>query len=228
MAAGYPAELVDQLGPLLRPGQAATVQVRVAQYGGILTTAASVLVVVDQWTKDQSGAVLAGGTTFDIRLEAADPRWRVTQVRPARPGRQTTGLPRATRRLLGDNRVKLPYAAARDLRSGTISESVVAGLNALATEFVVGVSIVRSGHPIRVFGTDRRSSHTDGLAVDVWSIDGRPVIESGSSGRVSSFMRAAAATGAFQVGGPQNLDGAGRQYFSDATHLDHIHVGYLA
>ena len=39
-------------------------------------------------------------------------------------------------------------------------------------------------------------------------------------------MRIAAGTGAYQVGGPEDLDGGGSQYFSDLTHSDHVHVGF--
>lgn len=227
-AGGFDPGLVSQLGPLLGPGEAAAAEIRVAQYGGILESSASVLVVVDQWLRKAGRRVVAGGTTLDIRLTAATPRWQVTQVRPARPGSPAQQLPRATRRLLDNDRILVPYAAAADLRAGVVRPSVVNALSDLSRDFMVGVSILRSGHPIRVFGTDRRSSHTDGLAVDVWSVDGRSVIKATGSRLVADFMRAAAETGAFQVGGPQNLDGLGRQYFSDATHQDHIHIGYTA
>ena len=43
---------------------------------------------------------------------------------------------------------------------------------------------------------------------------------------VLDLMRSAAATGADQVGGPEDLDGGGSRYFSDATHSDHVHVGF--
>jgi len=39
-------------------------------------------------------------------------------------------------------------------------------------------------------------------------------------------MRIAAGTGADQVGGPEDLDDSGSQYFSDPTHSDHVHVGF--
>jgi hypothetical protein len=37
-------------------------------------------------------------------------------------------------------------------------------------------------------------------------------------------MRYAVAHGAYNVGGPVRL--TGRQYFSDRTHQDHIHLGF--
>ena len=41
-----------------------------------------------------------------------------------------------------------------------------------------------------------------------------------------AVMRTASGTGAYQVGGPEDLDGSGPQYFSDPTHRDHVHVGF--
>ena len=41
-------------------------------------------------------------------------------------------------------------------------------------------------------------------------------------------MQAATDVGAYQVGGPADLDGGDRQYFADDTHQDHIHLGFPA
>jgi hypothetical protein len=43
---------------------------------------------------------------------------------------------------------------------------------------------------------------------------------------VSDFMQAARSAGAYQVGGPVDLDGSGASYFADDTHQDHIHLGF--
>ena len=77
-----------------------------------------------------------------------------------------------------------------------------------------------------MFGTYRTSDHTDGRAVDIWALDGRPIIERGASAKVADFMRAAQDAGAYQVGGPVDLDGSGASFFSDDTHRDHIHLGF--
>ncbi|WP_257786860.1 hypothetical protein [Streptomyces fodineus] len=40
-------------------------------------------------------------------------------------------------------------------------------------------------------------------------------------------MRDAAAAGSYNVGGPVLLAGGGAgQFFSDATHHDHVHIGF--
>ncbi|MFD7834154.1 hypothetical protein [Streptomyces sp. NPDC059761] len=45
---------------------------------------------------------------------------------------------------------------------------------------------------------------------------------------MTAFMRAAAAAGSYNVGGPVRLSGGTRsnRLFSDATHHDHVHIGF--
>jgi hypothetical protein len=43
---------------------------------------------------------------------------------------------------------------------------------------------------------------------------------------VTDYMHAAADEGSYNVGGPFLL-GSAPQYFSDATHHDHVHAGFL-
>ncbi|MCZ3388033.1 MAG: hypothetical protein LH645_02660 [Actinomycetia bacterium] len=223
---GYSPDLGRSLGALTNGGQEAVVQVIDAQYGGILAHAASVLTVVRQWAIGDDGAVTVRGTTLDIRLVTGQPRWVVTSVRPARPGRAIKELSRAARALLANDRVALPAAATRDVRSGAIDDVVLLALASLSGRRRIRVSVLRSGHPLRVFGTDRISNHTQGLAVDVWALDGRSIIDTGNTPTVADFMKEAVDVGANQIGGPVDLDGGGVTYFSDDTHQDHIHLGF--
>ena len=225
-ASGYDPALVTDLGSIVSDDVAATASVVVAQYGGILAEAASVLIVVEQWVRGQDGRVGRHGTTLDVRLVADEPRWVVTNVRAAQPGRRAPTITLAARKVLNNQRVVLPFAAVRDVRAGAIDDSVLVALSSLSEAHRLDVSILRSGHPVRVFGTDRTSNHIDGRAVDIWAIDKQPIIEMGDSRVVADFMRAASAAGAYQVGGPTNLDGLGTAYFSDNTHQDHIHLGF--
>ncbi|MFD8307698.1 hypothetical protein ACFV29_36025 [Streptomyces sp. NPDC059690] len=45
---------------------------------------------------------------------------------------------------------------------------------------------------------------------------------------IERFMRDAAAAGSYNVGGPVRLSGgaAANRFFSDATHHDHVHIGF--
>ncbi|MCW2871134.1 hypothetical protein [Actinacidiphila oryziradicis] len=225
-ALGASPSLVDQAGALLPTADAAALQVVDAQYGGILADSASVLVVCRQWTPGH-----AGGTTIDVRLSRAQPRWKVTALHPARPGAALASVPSAARQVLADSRIVLPPAAQADIRSGNIHPSVLRAMLRLAGTYRMYISVVRSGHPLDVFGTNRPSDHPRGRAFDVWQIDGHAVVDPGTSRRlVESFMRDAAAAGSYNVGGPLRLSGSAtaNQFFTDNTHHDHVHVGFAA
>ncbi|WP_405755102.1 hypothetical protein OG372_34420 [Streptomyces sp. NBC_01020] len=228
-ALGLHGALADQAGPLLSGADEAVLQVIDAQYGGILTNSASVLVVCRQWTRSGGGPVTAGGTTVDVRLSRAQPRWSVTALHPAAPGPASSALSDTARKILADHRISLPPASAADIRSGAVHPTALTALLRLAGSYRIDVSVVRSGHPLDVFGTSRPSDHPLGRAFDVWRINGRPVVAASTPrSLIESFMRDAAAAGSYNVGGPVQLGGGAtaNQFFSDATHHDHVHAGF--
>ncbi|GGY01794.1 hypothetical protein [Streptomyces hiroshimensis] len=231
-ALGLPPGLAGQAGPLLSGADEAAVQVVDAQYGGILAGSASVLVVCRQWTREGGGPVVTSGTTVDVRLArgaTAAARWSVGELHPADPGPPAGSLPEAARRVLADRRIRLPAAAEADIRNGGVHASVLRVLLRLAERYRLDVSVVRSGHPLNVFGTDRPSDHPPGRAFDVWRIDDRAVVDRATPrALIEAFMRDAAAAGSYNVGGPVLPSGGspGRPFFSDDTHHDHVHVGF--
>ena len=202
-------------------------QVIDAQYGGILSSSASVLVVCRSWTRVPSGAVRPGGATYDVRLVRSG-GWHVVAVHPSRPGPPARHVSEAARRVLGHPRIDLPPASRADVLSGRVHDSVLTAMLTLARRYALGVSVVRSGHPLHVFGTSRLSDHPQGRAFDTWRIDGHPVV-AGRTPRalVAGYMEAAAAAGSYNVGGPYLL-GPAPQFFSDATHHDHVHAGFAS
>jgi hypothetical protein len=206
----------------------AALQVVHAQYGGLLTESASVLVVCRQWRLLPAGVVRAGGSTYDVRVRRGSLRWQVTAVRPSRPGRPAAALSRPARRVLDSTRIALPPASEADVRSGQVRDSVLTALLDLSRSFRLGVSVVRSGHPLYVFGTDRLSDHPQGRAFDVWKINGRAVVDPTTPRQlVTDFMESAAAAGSYNVGGPY-LPRPAPPFFTDATHHDHVHAGFAA
>jgi hypothetical protein len=220
--------LVGQAGPLLQGADAAVLQVVDAQYGGILSDSASVLVVCRQWTR-KGGRVNAGGTTIDVRLTRQASGWTVTALHPAHPGAAEPSPSARVRRVLSDSGIQLPPAAQADLRSGQVHDSVLDALLHLAGTYRMYISVVRSGHPLDVFATSRPSDHPRGRAFDVWQIDGHPVVDPATSrSLIERFMRDAATAGSYNVGGPVQLsDGTtANQFFSDNTHHDHVHIGF--
>ncbi|MYS22916.1 hypothetical protein GTW78_22790 [Streptomyces sp. SID4948] len=221
------AELAAETGSLTPPADAAVVRVIDAQYGGILPDTASVLVVCSQATRS-GGTVHQGGTTVDVRLTRSPAGWGVTALHPAKPG-PAAPLGAPARAVLGDPRIQLPPDAAADIRSGAVHSSVLRAMTRLAGTYRISVSVVRSGHPLDVFGTDRPSDHPRGRAFDVWRVNGHPVVDPATSrALITAFMRAAAAAGSYNVGGPIQLSGGAtpQQFFSDDTHHDHVHIGF--
>jgi len=201
------------------------VQVIDAQYGGLLASTASVLVACRSYTRRQ-GRIIVGGHTFDVRVALLAGRWRVCAVHPSHPGGPTPHPSVAVRHVLASPRIALPPAAHADIASGRVHDSVLEAMLAVCRRWPIGVSVVRSGHPIFVFGTDRRSDHPFGRAFDTWRIAEHPVVHpSTPTALVTAYMEALAAAGSYNVGGPILL-GAAPQYFSDRTHHDHVHAGF--
>ncbi|TCC63475.1 hypothetical protein E0H73_10800 [Kribbella pittospori] len=195
-----------------------------AQYGGILSDSASVLVPCRVYSIS-GGRVVTSGTTYDVRLSRSGGSWRVTATHPARPGAATSRLSSAARQVLASERIALPPASAADIRSGQVHDSVLRTMLELAKTYRIGISVIRSGHPINVFGTNRPSDHPRGRAFDTWQINGRAVVAPGTSrSLITSYMRAAESLGSYNVGGPYQLSGAA--FFSDQTHHDHVHAGF--
>jgi hypothetical protein len=207
---------------------AAVLEVIEAQYGGLLATTASVLVVCRQWRSDRAGRITSGGTTVDVRLTRNQPHWRVTAVHPAVLPPPVLNASPAAKAVLAEPRIELPPAARADVASGHVHESVLSAMLRLARTYRIGVSVVRSGHPTYVFGTDRISDHTYGRAFDTWRIDGHPVVDPTTPRRlVTGYMLAVAEAGSYNVGGPYAMTYGDTSFFSDATHHDHVHAGFV-
>ena len=154
-ALGQSPSLVAEAPGLLPDADAAAIQVTIAQYGGILSSSSSVLAVLEQWLQDSSGKVTKTGTTVDVRLVKASPHWKVTALHPAAPGALRVHCRAAARAVLASSRITLPYAATADVKSGLVHDSVMTALLGLAKEHTIDVSVMKSGHPIYVFGTTR-------------------------------------------------------------------------
>lgn len=206
-------------------GRGRVTQVVYPQYGGLEATTASVMVVARETRRD--GAALRRTLrTTDVRLARGGTGWRVTEVIPA-PDRRAGRLGRSARRLVDDPRVQLPAPAVADLRAGTVEPLVVDVLLGLAEEFSMSVAVFASGHPPTVFGTDGLSNHTRGRAVDVWAVDGRPVVEMPlDDPLLIRFLDAARELGSTEIGGPVVPPGDTGVHFANALHRDHVHVGF--
>lgn len=193
-------------------------EVTYTQYFGYQPPQASILVEAD--------FVAGGGTTYDVRISQTGGNWRTDSITAATPAPALEDPPPLIRRVLNSDRITLPWAGRADVAAGLVSDAALRSMLAVAKHHRIGISVLISAHPVQVFGTDRRSNHPDGLAYDIGRIDGHLVVEPGTAGLVRRVMRIAAGTGAYQVGGPEDLDLGGRLYFSDPTHSEHVHVGF--
>lgn len=200
--------------------------VRYAQWGGLSPAedSASQMVVADQLLLNGQGELVRRPFAVDVRLSLDGDRWFVTSVLPAYPDPSMPALSGPVQALIDDARFDLPGIAVADLRSGVVQESVAAGLLALAGRWRIDVHVFRSAHPVNVFGTTRASAHAVGRAVDVWALDGIPVIDQDRA-PWRAFMEAALAAGATDIGGPAELQPVG-SYFTDQVHQDHVHLGF--
>jgi hypothetical protein len=219
------AELAASAESFLGSAAEATSTVISAQYGGLTATQASILITFRQWTRGPDGAVIAGGSAADARLDLGGTGWVVTQLNPAQPDPALAAPSDLVRQVLGHPKIHLPPSAVADIAAGNLRPKPMQAMLDLAGTYEIDVSIVFSAHPTNVFATDRLSDHTRRRAFDVWAINGQSVIgESTPDALVDGFLRDAVDAGAYNVGGPRQLSGSA--FFSDRTHRDHTHIAF--
>ncbi|HEY6743651.1 MAG TPA: hypothetical protein VI110_14925, partial [Lapillicoccus sp.] len=214
------AALAAATAPFRGNSPEATSGVIAVQYGGLTATSASLLVTFEQWTRDGSGAVVRGGAGADVRLAKEGGEWQVTEVFAAVPLAAVSPAPALVTAVLTNSKIRLPPAAAADIAAGNLRPRPMQALLDLSRDYDVDVSIVFKPHPDNVFATDRLSDHTRRRAWDIWAVNGQAVIaQSTPDALVDGFLRDAKDAGAYNIGGPRLLSGAG--FFSDRTHRDH-------
>ncbi|MBA2530429.1 MAG: hypothetical protein H0V19_10815, partial [Euzebyales bacterium] len=223
--------------PLFPPGAGSQGRVIYPQFGGLqplgpAARRASIMVVVEQRLVPDSGEPRSVTRTMDVRLRVDGGKWKAWSLYSAggteipRPA----GLPAHAARVLDDRRIELADTARWDVHAGLIDERVLRTMSAVAERLAISVAVLRTGHPYNVFGEKGRvSSHTVGRAVDVWAVDGIPVVEQARRGTppwkvVGRLLDTRRVT---QVGSPFDRDPPppNSRSFSDTVHSDHIHIG---
>ncbi|MBA2636990.1 MAG: hypothetical protein H0U79_02010 [Solirubrobacterales bacterium] len=224
-AAGGDAVFRDAARTLVRPSVRSTGEVLYAQFGGLTATQASVMVLLRQRTASARGRS-AVTRTVDVRLRLRAGKWRLDRIASlgGSPVRKPSKLSPAARRVLANPRIKLPDSARWDIYRGGIDPALLASLDGAARLGSLAVAVLRSGHPVEVFGTDRRSAHTDGYAADIWAVNGLSVIRQRAMGSPAHRLaRQLYDAGSAQLGSPWVFAGLGTS-FTDAVHQDHLHV----
>jgi secretion/DNA translocation related TadE-like protein len=149
---------------------------------------------------------------------------------PALPGDtdQAPGGPAAgsARALLRNARLELTPNARADLAAGVLDARLVRLLTAMLREHRLAISVVRTGHTRFVAGTRTISKHTLGRAVDIWKVDGG-LVRPGHPPSLEVTTWLAGLRGSSrpsEVGSPFPRFEAAPGHFSNAAHLDHLHV----
>lgn len=226
---GAPVELAAQAGPLLVAGAASAGDIVYPQLGGLTSQTASVMVVVRQRLLER-GAERGVVRTVDVRLALRE-AWVVTGIgsaggsapEPSPPPSATAAL------VLANPNINLPDSARWDILAGGVDQRVLAVLAKLGAAHRIDVTVLATGHPHEVFASGRVSNHTRGRAVDVWAVDGRPVLDQRDpAGPLATLARSLLADGVTELGGPWDLDGAAGASFTNTVHQDHLHLGFDA
>jgi hypothetical protein len=215
--------------------------------------AASIMVVLRQILQVPGEPEQVVVRTLDVRVSDPGDGWVLDSLADAggslapRPA----SVSAAAAAVLDDERITLPDSARWDIHRGEadptlkISERLLTTMADVADIAPYRVTCLRSGHPQYVFdgsANRRTSQHFTGRAVDIWSVDDRPVVQQRGDVESPAFafhevlFREADLS---QLGAPQaagtpaegewDLDGvpgASRPTFVNAVHDDHLHLAY--
>lgn len=234
------AVVQERATPLLLPDAQASGQVVYPQLGGLVplgggATYAVVMAVLRHRQLVDDGEERLVTRTVEVRLRVVDGQWKVEELgsvggdpvpRPAR-------LAAAAQRVLDDPRIDLPDSGRWDIHADKIDGRVLTTMAALAERAPYSVTVISNGHPYNVVDGlgDRVSNHTLGRAVDVWALDGTPVVQQRGSRDTLAYevLEQLLVPGpADEVGVPNgwDLDGPVRRLFDNAVHDDHFHIGF--
>lgn len=222
--------VVEAAAPLLVPSAASAVDIIYPQLGGLTDTEASVMVVFRHRVllrADKQSVT----RTADVRLVRGSAGWSVTAIASLGGNPVSVGaLTPAAREVLESERLELPDTARWDVEAGRIDDRVLDLLTRLAASHTVRVTVLATGHPHNVFATPSVSNHTVGRGVDVWSVDGQPVVlQRDSSGPLHKLVAELLAEGITELGSPWDLDGPGvGPSFTNTVHQDHLHLAFDA
>lgn len=220
--------LASALDRVVDEGRWSRAEVVYPQLGGVSEDACSVMVVTRLTTGTPDGDVRTETRTFDVRLDLRDDAWVLDVVDDdgGPPVDRPDDLPPEAVAVLDDPRIVLPDSSRWDVHSGDVDVRLLRAMSRMADFAPYSVATITRGHPEMVFDTDRVSDHTRGRAVDVWAIDGVPVVEDRAPGSTSEQVVALLYDDpdVKQTGSPWARDDRGGRSFTDVVHQDHLHI----
>ncbi len=215
---------------LLVPDAASSVEIVYPQLGGLTAAKASVMVVFRQTLLRSEGEQRVVRTA-DVRLERTEGVWKVTSIESigGEPPIEPLTASLAGRAVLDSAAIDLPDSARWDIEAGRVDDRVLRLLDELARAHTLSVTVLASGHPYNVFEASYVSNHTVGRGVDIWAVDGEPVVLQQQVGSpvyalVQELLDRGAVT---ELGSPWDLDGGGSAVsFTNTVHQDHLHLAF--
>jgi hypothetical protein len=185
------------------------------------------MVVVEQRIGSSAG-IRTETRTLDIRTRLRDGEWYFTNLASdgGEPVPPPDRLSEAARAVVDNPRIELPDSARWDIYAGRVAPELLTLMARAAEHAPFGVIVFDSGHPWNIFGTDRMSDHSRGIAVDVHRIGDRLVIDDRAEDSLTHrfvqwlFDQPDVA----RIGSPWALDGFGGRSFTDLLHQDHLHI----
>ena len=219
--------LARAVAPAVHPDKWSAAEVIYPQLSGVTDTSLGAMVVVRQLTQAGNGDRRAVTRVVDVRLRRSGGPWALDAITSVggRPVDRRDRLPTSARRVLASPNITLPDSARWDILSGRVDVELLRALARAARTQRLSVAVVRAGHPRNVWATDRPSAHSAGAAVDVFEVDGRPVISQREPGSPAyALAERFYAGGAYQLGSPWVFGTGGARSFTDAVHQDHIHL----
>lgn len=228
LAARAAPTVAQGVTPLLVPTADSAVDIIYPQVSGVTKTEVGIIAVFRQrFLEDQKERSVTRAA--DLRFQKTPTGWIVSEIASlgGQP-RQEKPVSAMAEAVLGNDRIKLPEPARWDLQAGGIDERLLKVLLDLARERTVDVAVFSGGHPRNVFGTNKVSNHTVGRAVDIWAVDGVPVIsQRDKAGPLYSLVGSLLAQGVTELGSPWDFDGgAADASFTNIVHEDHLHIGF--
>jgi hypothetical protein len=221
------ASVREAVAALHHPGVQSRGRIAYPQLGGMLPDRASVMVIVEQQIVTPDG-IRVETRTIDVRLHIEDGVWRLDDIASygGAPIPQPANLTPEALAVLGHPSIAMPDSVRWDIHSGAVSSTLLGLLRRLADRTPIGITTLMAGHPWEIFGTDRQSDHSRGVAVDIYAVGNRLIVEDHAPG--SETYHAAEWLSrqpeVARLGSPWRFDDATAVTFTDALHQDHFHV----
>lgn len=222
--------LAEAAAPLTHEGQWSRGEVIYPQLGGLTDLKTSVMVVTRQTVGTGPDADYTIVRTIDIRLIRGGTGWEFDELASAGGVFDSIETLRLAHAVADDPRIDLPDSARIDIRAGEISPILLEFMADFADRTPYAATVLKTGHPYHVFGTDRVSHHTTGHAIDIYRIDGLDVIDDRDEASATRLIVEwiLSNSNVQQVGSPWDLDGPeDPRSFRDVVHDDHIHVAVI-